>query len=92
MNNNQINVKTKKPYRGFNHEELSGGGYESNKWGTFLTWKDLGFSIKKGEKGFTCFHPTWKEYTDKDGETKVKSIRKYFTLFNEEQVKPTDIN
>lgn len=88
----QINIDTKKPYQGNNEKDLESCGYGSNKWGTFLTWRKLGFSIKKGEKGISCFHPTvWIEKKN-NGEEKEKKGRKYFTLFNEEQVKPYELN
>ena len=88
----QVNVKTKEPYQGGNQLTLQGYDYESNKWGTFLTWKELGYSIIKGESGVSCFRITPKKFTKRNGEESVVKVKKYFTLFNEEQVKPYEFN
>ena len=62
----QVNVKTKEPYQGGNQLTLQGYDYESNKWGTFLTWKELGYSIIKGESGVSCFRITPKKFTKRN--------------------------
>jgi len=86
-----ISIVTKKPYEGDNHKELDyvsrSCGYKSNEWGTFLSWKKIGRSINKGEKGTLCFHPILKKTNklDKEGNPKVIRIRKYFKLFNKNQ-------
>ena len=81
----QLNIISKKPYTGGNHKLLR-NQYKSNKWGTFLQWKSIGFNINKGEKGTLCFRPLVKMITDDEGNKIQKNIRKYFTLFNKEQV------
>ena len=83
-----INVKTKKPYKGENESNLkliqTKKGFESNEWGTFICWKQLGRSINKGEKGVDCFYPTVKktDKMDEDGNPKIIKVRKYFKVFN----------
>jgi len=86
-----INTETKKPYNGQQGEDIRRqqlkNGYESNEWGTFLCWKKQGRSINKGEKGMTCFYPTYVKTNtlDDEGNVKMKRVLKYFTIFNKSQ-------
>lgn len=92
-----INVKTKKPYNGLQGDTLlkvqSEREFESNEWGTFLCWKQLGRSINKGEKGILCFYPTIKrtDKVDKDGNIEFKKVRNYFKVFNYNQTSPSKV-
>jgi len=86
------NVKTNKDYQCGNQERLieeaNEKGYTSNYWGTYLQWNKLGYKIIKGEKGCVIFHPARVKTgkLDREGEPKYKEVRKYFRVFNEEQV------
>ena len=92
-----INVKTKNPYNGEQGQTLKRvqelREFESNEWGTFLCWKQLGRSINKGEKGILCFYPTIKrtDKVDKDGNIVTKKVRNYFKVFNYNQTSPTKV-
>jgi len=83
-----INTQTGKPYRGDQGDFLGNlqirNGYDSNEWGTYLCWKNKGRSIMKGEKGISCFYPTRvkTDKVDENGEIELKSVRKYFIVFN----------
>lgn len=83
-----VNIKTRKTYNGEQGKYLQSiqlkKDYKSNEWGTFLCWKQLGRSVNKGEKGITCFYPTFVKTNevDKDGKIKTKKVRNYFTVFN----------
>lgn len=46
-----FNAQTGKPYRGYNNLALTTSGYDDPRWLTFKQAKDLGYSVKKGEKG-----------------------------------------
>lgn len=87
----QINISTGNEYAGSNADTLAHSPHESNQWGTFLQWKQAGYSVKKGEKGTKIV----KIIETKDGEKKRKkkgtprrAIRTY-TVFNREQVADT---
>lgn len=45
------NALTEKPYRGYNNLSLTIKKYDDPRWLTFKQAKDLGYSVKKGEKG-----------------------------------------
>ncbi|MDD2942939.1 MAG: zincin-like metallopeptidase domain-containing protein [bacterium] len=49
-----VNAVSKKPYRGVNTLNLLvqavEQGYQSNKWGTYKQWQELGCQVRKGEK------------------------------------------
>jgi|OM-RGC.v1.029206983 Antirestriction protein len=87
-----VNVENGKRYNGENQMVLQSQArrknYSSCKWGTYFLWNKLGYKIKKGEKGCTIFYPTSvkTEKVDVDGNPILKSIRKVFVLFNEDQV------
>lgn len=90
-----INTKTKQPYSGGNASLLQStrtkNGYNSNEWGTFLCWKQLGRTVNKGEKGTECTRVVsiTTNSLDKDGNPKIKSIPKFFKVFNEDQTTVT---
>jgi antirestriction protein ArdC len=85
-----------KRYRGINQILLSLNPDSIPYWGTFLQWKELGCSVKKGEKAsqvvFFSIIETGKEKivdeeTDKP-ETKVKKfpILRYYNIFHAGQI------
>ena len=88
------NYVSKKPYRGINVFLLACAGYSCPYWVTYNQAKDLGGSVKRGEKGFPVVF--WKRLPKTDRETgapvlsatgKPESIMllRYFTAFNLEQ-------
>lgn len=83
------NIVTKKEYQGHNIDRLHmvayAMGYNSDEWGTFLQYKNLGYKVKKGEKGVQLNKYGKKEIV-KDKKSIEQSYRKTFTVFNKEQV------
>lgn len=96
VNNNVFRPVNKDgtPYRGLNAVNLAmtsvANGYQDNRWFTFNGAKDVGGSVKKGEKGTQIYF--WK-FPDKDEEGKKLDpddprrhpIFKVYTVFNAEQ-------
>jgi len=88
------NVKSKKQYNGINLLHLATLGYECNVFGTYKQIKELGGTVKRGEKGYPIVF--WKfieKSTEDDDETKIKKIPflRYYTVFNLEQTEGIDI-
>lgn len=89
------NLVTRRPYRGMNLLLLSlGQPYQSPYWLTFKQAKDLGGSVRKGEK--SSLVTFWKlndyrERQDEDGSTAAEvrerraPILRYYLVFNAEQ-------
>lgn len=85
------NLVSKRAYRGLNVFLLAAQGYGSPWWATFKQIKDLGGSVRKGERG-TCV-VFWKFPGQQDvevGEDPERKTRKapllrYYTVFNVEQ-------
>lgn len=85
------NAASKKFYRGANVLLLwaagDAGGYSDPRWLTFKQAKDLGGSVRKGEKGthvvFWKFFETDK--IDADGEKQRIPMARWYTVFNVEQ-------
>lgn len=80
------NMFTGTVYQGYNQLFL---GIESkegftNKWATFLQWKQNGFKVKKGSHGVHC--RTFVENTRATAKDKNSKVPKWFVLFNEAQV------
>ena len=93
------NAKTGEDYSGENWgtltSEQSNKKYKSSVWGTYLQWNGLGRRIAKGEKGTTIWRPVNipTETIDKDtGKPKMKSVPKYWSVFNEEQTTEIVVN
>lgn len=77
------NLITKKPYRGINVFLLLSMSYESPFWLTFLQVKQLGGTVRKGEK--SCPVVFWKQHTLEDeesGETKQVPFLRFYHVFN----------
>ena len=90
-----MNLVSKKPYRGVNTLLLGSLGYASPYFLTFKQAKQLGGSVKKGEKG--CPVVFWKAFTratdeaEGDEERMVSGlICRYYTVFNVEQTEGID--
>ena len=78
-----MNVKTKAMYAGKNAAMLALAGFDSNLWGTFLQWQELGYKIKKGAKSSKILKVV--QYEKSDEEKSDRAIRTY-SVFNQEQV------
>lgn len=82
-----INYKTKEAYTNTNAEVLANSGYESPYWVTFKQALDIGFAVRKGEKGTELKRVVIKKVKDKDtGEVKEKKLLKRFYVFNLSQL------
>ena len=55
------NASTNQPYRGYNNLSLVTSGYDDPRWLTFKQAQDLGYSVKKGEKGTPLMFYSFKE-------------------------------
>ena len=89
----QMNLKTKKPYRGINPWLLLATaeekGYTSPYWLSFKQANDMGGNVKAGEKSTMVIF--WKflskEAKDSDGNIKIRTIPmlRYYSVFNLDQ-------
>jgi len=87
-----LNMKSKKQYRGINQFMLAFSQYASPYWLTFKQAKELGGSIRKGEKSTPVVFFSWiykdangkRVKTDKQAESKAGFYR-YYRVFNIEQ-------
>lgn len=93
------NASSGKVYRGINTIVLwfiSSLSYGSNGWLTYKQAKDLGGSVKKGERGITVIYWQPLRVAEKDengeetGETKTIFFEKLYTVFNVEQCEGID--
>jgi antirestriction protein ArdC len=80
-----VNVASKKAYRGINVLLLGWSAYDSNVWGTFKQWQDLGATVRKGERSTAIVFWQFIE-KEEDGEKKRIPFLKYYNVFNAEQV------
>lgn len=83
-----VNARNGRPYRGVNVLLLGLAGYGDPRWGTFKAWKELGASVRKGEKGTRVI--LWKpvrqnEEAREAGKSDYLLLRDY-VVFNAEQV------
>ena len=93
------NIKTGNEYNGINRIILGMSGYQSNIWGSFKQWKDLGANVKLHEKGtaIVFYKPVSGVKVTSEGETIIyNSVFTTSYVFNAEQVegieiKPRDI-
>ena len=85
------NAKTGAEYQGMNIGALLGKNYPSKKWATFLQWRELGYSVTKGQHGTYC-RTFGKIENIKDGKKTSDSFFKGFVLFNETQVQKDEAN
>lgn len=78
------------PYRGINILVLwsvaTAQGYASARWLTFKQAKDLGASVRKGEKSATVVKFGTIEKEDEDGEERVIPYAKAYRVFNADQI------
>jgi antirestriction protein ArdC len=83
------NISTNNTYQNSNLEALEKAGtafgFESRIWGTFLQWKNIGRTVKKGEKGTQIIKPVSKKIVNQNGKELEKNIVRRYTIFNLEQ-------
>lgn len=80
------NLVSKKPYKGINVWLLNSLNYSQNYFLTFNQIKELGGSVKKGEKSQLVVFWKWLEKEDeKAKEVKKTPLLKYYTVFNIDQ-------
>ena len=86
------NLVSKKPYRGSNVWMLMMGGYSSPFFVTFKQAKELGGSVRKGEKGWPVVYWIWfKKENKTTGEKEQIPVLKYYTVFNLQQCEGIEI-
>jgi len=76
------NLVTKKPYQGINVFVLAAQRYSSPYWLTFNQCKDLGGTIRKGEKGTPVVFWNWPDTEEDREEEKKAPFLRYYTAFN----------
>ena len=80
------NLVSKKPYKGINVWLLNSLNYSQNYFLTFNQIKELGGSVKKGEKSQMVVFWKWLEKEDeKTKKVKKTPLLKYYTVFNIDQ-------
>lgn len=86
------NLVSKKPYRGINIFLLAATGYSSPYWLTFNQARQLGGTVKKGEKGsMVVFFKVDKVQDRNDPEKEsTRWILRYYTVFNVSQCEGID--
>ncbi len=79
------NRVSNRPYSGINFVILSFSHYECNQWLTYKQAKEMGGSVKKGEKGsgIVFFKPLRKK--ESNGDESRFFVLKSYTVFNVEQ-------
>lgn len=80
------NLISRKPYRGINPFILGCMGYAQRDWITFRQARELGGSVRKGEKACPVVFWNWTEKEDKETGKKTRvPFLKYYNVFNVEQ-------
>lgn len=80
------NLITKRPYRGINVWLLLSLNYNKNLFLTYKQLKEVGGSIKQGEKACPVVYWNWIEPKPSDPEgAKPKPLLRYFLVFNVDQ-------
>jgi antirestriction protein ArdC len=80
-----MNGKTRRPYSGINAFLLACSGYDSPYWLTFKQAKELGGSVKKGEKSTQVVFWSILKKEDENGKEKKIFFLRYYNVFNVEQ-------
>lgn len=85
------NLVSGREYRGVNVLLLQSGAFESAHWLTFNQAKDLGGTVKRGERGTPIVF--WKVTEKKEPSGKIRKgfLLRYFTVFNVEQTEGIEI-
>lgn len=88
-----INPTNQRPFQKGNAARLleasEGAGYVSNEWATFVQWKSVGRSVRKGERGTKVLLPQVIKSDEGESTSTGKIIRSY-TVFNIEQTEPIE--
>lgn len=82
-----VNVRSGKPYRGINTLLLQLEARSDPRWGTFKAWKEVGGSVRRGEKGTRIVF--WKRVAKKnpaEGEATHYALLRTYVVFNADQV------
>ena len=82
------NYFTQVEYQGMNAIELNATDYQEKAFATFLQWKENGYKVKKGSKGYgiiTYVSINNKKVAGKD-KTESGSVPRHYTVFNIAQV------
>lgn len=83
------NVITQNTYQNTNLEALQEvaeeRGYTAIIWGTFPQWKNVGRTVKKGEKGTVIIKVVKTKMINQQGEEVPKKVVRRYTIFNLEQ-------
>ncbi len=79
------NVVSGREYRGINVLLLSAAHYECSYWLTFNQARNLGGTVKKGERGTPVVFWKVSEKPDDKGEIEKSFLLRYFTVFNVNQ-------
>ena len=94
MNENPVNITTKKEYRGINYFllKLFANDYKGcNTWGTYKAFKAKDYNVNKGEKSHRIFFFKWLKVKDKEtNEEKEIAILKHYNVFNLVQTNAPD--
>lgn len=78
-----LNGVSKNLYRGINTLLLYSEGYASPYWVTFKQAKELGGSVKEGEKGTQVVFWKWLEVKDEESKEEKKiPLLRHYTVFN----------
>ena len=88
------NIKTGNEYNGINRIILGMSGFDSNIWGSFKQWKDLGANVKLHEKGtaIVFYKPvSGVKVTSEGDEIIYNSVFTTSYIFNAEQVEGIEI-
>ncbi|MBN9219527.1 MAG: DUF1738 domain-containing protein [Mesorhizobium sp.] len=84
------NAATGRPYSGINIALLwlaaGDHGYPTHGWMTFQQARQLGASVRKGEKATTVVYTTWLEPEEGEEETRRRPIMRTFYVFNLAQI------
>jgi antirestriction protein ArdC len=88
------NIKSGNEYNGINRVILGMSGFQSNVWGSFKQWKDLGANVKLHEKGtqIVFYKPVaGVKVTSEGEEISYNSVFTTSYVFNAEQVEGIEI-
>src|SRR5829696_3404640 len=77
------NLISRRPYRGINVWLLASLNYRQNFFLTFKQVKELGGTVRKGERSNMVVFRKWEEKEDKGtGEMKKVPLLRYYSVFN----------
>lgn len=86
------NAVTGRPYNGINWLLLQCSAFASQGWLTFKQAKELGGSVRKGEKGMQIVFWQFNKMREESGEVKTVPFAKAYTVFNLDQCDGLDFS